>query len=140
MSDRGFRFWLARLLAPVAFFAAATLLVLLVQDSFDDNPADSSATLVITNEAGETVRVTTTFDTEQTSGEEPTETEAADEPPTVTEEEPEVPGQRFYRVQAGDNFESIAAQFGLTVADLERLNPRIDAVAIQVGQRVQLRE
>lgn len=140
MSDRGFRFWLARLLAPVAFFAAATLLVLLVRESFGDESNDSPATLVITNDAGETVRVTTTFEADETTDEEPADSEPADEAPTAADDDAEEPGQRFYRVRDGDTFESIAEQFGLSVAELQRLNPRIDAVAIQVGQRIRLRE
>lgn len=136
MSDRGFRFWLARLLAPVAFFAAATLLVLLVKESFDDESSNSPATLVVTNDAGETVRVTTTF---ETTDETPADSEA-ELTPTPPDTEPQEPGPRFYRVQDGDTFQSIAAQFGLTVAELQRLNPRVDAVAIQVEQRIRLRE
>ena len=138
MSERGLRFWFARLVAPIAFFAAATLLVLLVRDSFaDEASGTTTAALVVTNQDGEIVRVTTTFDEEPATAE--PDAVAAD----VTEAEPaegERPGPRFHRVKTGDTLEGIAAQRGITVAVLRQLNPRIDAVALTVGQRVRLRE
>lgn len=129
MSDRGFRFWLARLLAPIAFFAAATLLVLVVRESFTNGSDQTATTAVITNEAGEAVRVTT-VEAERAAG------QAADGTSGATGES----DPRFYRVHEGDTLDSIAARFGLTVAELERLNPGVDAVAIQVSQQIRLRE
>ena len=129
MSERGFRFWLARLLAPIAFFAAATLLVLVVRESFANGSDQSATTAVITNEAGEAVRVTT-VEVERAAG------QSADGTSGATGES----DARFYRVLEGDTLDSIAAKFGLTVVELQRLNPGVDAVAIQVRQRIRLRE
>jgi LysM repeat protein len=39
-------------------------------------------------------------------------------------------------VQAGDSLSSISAKTGISVADLESLNPGIDPNALQTGQRL----
>jgi LysM repeat protein len=41
-------------------------------------------------------------------------------------------------VTAGDTFYSIAKQFGTTVSKIQSLNPRVNAAALAVGQRVYL--
>ena len=58
----------------------------------------------------------------------------------TTEETTSSPGQRVkWTVKPGDTLSSIAAQFGTTVDDLERLNPNIDPSALQVGQTLVVR-
>jgi LysM repeat protein len=44
-----------------------------------------------------------------------------------------------WTVKQGDTLSSIAAQFGTTVAELERLNPAIDPATLQVGQTLVVR-
>jgi LysM repeat protein len=110
------RIWAARLAAPVAFFVAAFVLVSLVQGALDgdDNTAASPTT------------------TEATT---PTETQ----PPTTTGGTNSNPRRRFYRVRSGDTLESIAARFETTTDRLLELNPGIDPLALNPGQRIRLR-
>jgi LysM repeat protein len=42
-------------------------------------------------------------------------------------------------VRQGDTLEAIAAASGTTVAELRRLNPRLDPVRLQPGQKVRVR-
>ena len=105
------RVWAARLAAPVAFFAAATVLVILVESGL--NGGSSTAT---SPSAAPTLTSPTT-----SSG-----TSAAKKK------------KRFYRVKQGETLESIAAKFHTTTDDLVRLNPGIDALALQPGQRIRI--
>jgi LysM repeat protein len=110
------RIWAARLAAPVAFFVAAFVLVALVQgalDGDDDTAAPTTTTAATT----------------------PTGTE----PPTTTGETNTNPGRRFYRVRSGDTLESIAARFETTTDRLIELNPGIDPLALNPGQRIRIR-
>ena len=119
MVDLGrLREWGPRLLAPVAFFVAATVLILLVQNALSNDEAP--ATPPTTRSAPTTP--TTTPDTETA--------------PTGTIERPR---RRFYRVKSGDLLETIAAEFNTTPERLLELNPDIDPQALQVGQRIRLR-
>jgi LysM repeat protein len=54
--------------------------------------------------------------------------------PTVTQRH----APRYYRVKAGDSYGRIASRFGLTVARLERLNPRVQPTALFIGQRIRV--
>ncbi|MEZ5099745.1 MAG: LysM domain-containing protein [Thermoleophilia bacterium] len=134
MGARSFRFWMARVVAPIAFFAAAAFLVLLIRDSFSDDETDGAVEIQVTDGSGETVVVTTTFTvTERAPVEEPPESQ----PETETAPPRQIP--RFYRVRAGDTLESIATRFDVPVATLRELNPRVDPVALQRGARIKLR-
>jgi len=46
---------------------------------------------------------------------------------------------RFHRIARGETLGSIAARYGTTVDELERLNPRIDPVGLEVGVRIRVR-
>lgn len=103
------RTWAARLVAPLAFFAAATVLILLVQSGLSAGDSDNgttSATPTTTAPTGETAT---------TDGE-----------------------RRRYRVQRGDTLESIAEKFDTTVEALIELNPDIDPLALRPGQRIRV--
>ena len=134
MQERSLRFWMARLLAPIAFFAAATLLVLIVRESFDEDAAGRVATFEQTDAAGETVVVTTTL-TETEPAPATTEVASVDEETTVCTP----PRRATYRVKAGDTFESIAVRVCTSSASLKQLNPDVDSVALQTGQIVRIR-
>lgn len=109
------RAWAPRLLAPLAFFAAATLLVLIVHNSLN---ADSSSNEATPGANGPTTAATTTGRT--------------------TTNRP--PGQRrFYRIREGDTLDQIALRFDTTVDDLLRINPGIEANALTPGQRIRVR-
>jgi LysM repeat protein len=47
--------------------------------------------------------------------------------------------KRFYTIESGDTYGSIAARFGTTVAVLESLNPGVDEHALTVGQRIRVK-
>ena len=108
------RVWAARLAAPVAFFFAATVLVVLVQRGFEDD--DAVATGPTTTGAVATGPTETGGRTDTGRGNRP----------------------RFYRVRAGDTLESIAARFETDVAVLLELNPNIDPLALSPGQRIRI--
>ena len=122
------RSWGARLVAPVVFFAAVTLLVLVVQSSLDGFGGNEQATPTITTVAG---------------GEEvaPVEEDTSSELETAELTETEGTGssaKEFYSVQSGDTLESIAARFDTTVADLLELNPDIDPLTLATGSRIRV--
>ena len=45
----------------------------------------------------------------------------------------------YWKVHTGDSYDRIARKTGLTVAELERFNPRVDPATIRPGQRLKLR-
>jgi LysM repeat protein len=47
--------------------------------------------------------------------------------------------QRFYVVQGGDSLTGIASKTGVSLTQLESLNPGLDPNSLQMGQRVRLR-
>ena len=108
--------WGPRILAPVAFFAAATILIVIVNNSLgrDGERASPNASPPAATGGGPTTTGATT-------------TRGA---PTR---------RRFYRIQAGDTLEALALRFDTTVDDLLRLNPGIDANALTPGQRIRIR-
>ena len=136
MAERTIRFWLARVLAPLVFFAAATLLVLIVRESFDDDAAGRVATFEQTDASGETVVVTTTL-TESDPA--PTSTEDTVTQDPTTSEECTPPRRATYRVKVGDTFEAIAEKVCTTSTELKNLNPDVDSVALQPGNTLRIR-
>ena len=48
-------------------------------------------------------------------------------------------GSRTYTVKSGDTLSSISLATGVTLSRLNQLNPRLDAQALQPGQRITLR-
>jgi LysM repeat protein len=136
MEERSLRFWLARLLAPIAFFAAATLLVLIVRESFEDEPTSRVATFEQKGADGQTVIVTTTL-TETEPSSDVTETTTEAEATTSVACTP--PRRATYRVRAGDTFESIAVRVCSSSTTLKELNPDVDSVALQTGQTLRIR-
>jgi LysM repeat protein len=110
--------WGLRVLAPLAFFVAATVLVLLVQDALNaGNETASPAT--------ETQAATSGRPGAARTG---TGTGAGARPQ-----------RRFYVIRSGDTLETVAARFQTTVEDLVELNPNIDPNALQPGQRIRVR-
>jgi LysM repeat protein len=117
--DRDVRLWAPRVLAPLAFFTAATILVLLVHSSLNSNESGTTA-----SPAAQTA----------TGGAAGTATGG----PTTTRGSA-VRRKRFYQVRAGDTLEAIAARFDTTTADLLELNPEIDPLTLTPGQRIRIR-
>jgi LysM repeat protein len=46
--------------------------------------------------------------------------------------------RRTYRVKAGDTLSAISIKTGVSLATLERLNPKLDADTLHAGQKVRL--
>lgn len=109
--DRG-RIWLTRIVAPIVFVLAVVVLVVVVQRALDDGPASSASTAG----SGTAVEVTTDLG----------ETDAAPEK------------KKFYKVKTGDTLEAIATRFGTSVEVLLTLNPDVDPLALEPGQRVRV--
>lgn len=106
------RVWAARLAAPVAFLVAAIVLVWLVQSAISSNGTEEASP---PGQSG----------------------------PTVTEPGPTTTTtgsrrKRFYKVRNGDTLESIAAKSDTTVEELTRLNPGIDPLSLNPGERIRV--
>lgn len=113
------RVWAARFAAPVAFFLAAIVLVLIVQSAIGSESTQTETTNPATAPAA-------------------TPPPAAGPPPTATEQQ-QSQRRRFYRVRRGDTLELIAERFDTDVERLLALNPGIDPLQLTVGQRIRVR-
>jgi LysM repeat protein len=110
VNDPRLRIWALRLAAPLAFFIAATVLVILI-----DNGLSGGSTTTTSPTP------TASIPSGNTTG-------------TSTDKKK----KKVYRVKAGDTLESIAAKFNTTVDDLLALNPGIDPLALSPGQRIRV--
>ena len=124
VDGRRTRNWGARVIAPVAFFAAVTLFVLVVQSSLHKNAGKKATPITITAPA------TSAADTS---------TPSAPAPPATTATIGTATQKEVYRVKSGDTLESIAARFNTTVAALLELNPNIDPLALRPDQKIRVR-
>ena len=102
---------IAHYAAPVAFLLGVTIAVLLVHSAFD-NGGKTTSTLGPTP--------TTTAQTTSTS------TAAGAK-------------KRFYAVRPGDTFGTIADKEGISVEQLQALNPGTSSNALQVGQKLRVK-
>ncbi len=122
MSEPDRTSWGARLLAPLAFFTAATILVLLVHSSLNPgSDADSPAA------------------TERAAGSDNRPRQGQGSGTQAGSQNQPQRQRRFYRVREGDTLGGIAAEFDTTVDDLVALNPGIDPTGLTPGQRVRVR-
>ncbi len=64
----------------------------------------------------------------------PRKTPAAHVKPTVR-----VAAKRVYVVRAGDTLTTIAASTGVSVAQLQRLNPQVEPTSLFIGDKIRLR-
>jgi LysM repeat protein len=103
----------ARYAAPAAFLLAVTIAVLLIRSGLSGGGTT-------TTEQGLTTRQATT--------------RAA----TVTTRK-RSNAARYYTVVSGDTFGAIAAKTGITVEQLQRLNPTVSSNALRVGQRLRVK-
>jgi LysM repeat protein len=96
--------------APVAFLAAVTVAVLLVHSGLSHHRHGATTT---TQPVVQTASTTTgTVQTHQ--------------------------AKRFYAVQTGDTFGTIASKEGISVTQLQALNPGVSSNALQVGQKLRV--
>ena len=112
------RVWIARFAAPLAFFFAATVLIILVQRALESDSGEARTDGTSTREV-ETDRTTT-------------ETE-----PTSTL--PRGCQKARYTVKGGDTLESISAKCDVPLSDLLEFNPSIDPLALNPGDRIRIR-
>ena len=61
--------------------------------------------------------------------------------PTLPVSHPRVARRRFYRIRPGDTLSTISVKTGVSVPELQQLNPATaaDPNALQTGQRLRLR-
>ncbi len=48
-------------------------------------------------------------------------------------------GAEYYSVQSGDTFGTIATRYGITITQIESLNPGVSSNALVVGQRIRVK-
>ena len=107
------RLWAARFAAPLAFFVAATILIVLIQAGLNSGSSEAASSAAPTVSSAGTTSVGTTTTTQHKK-------------------------KKFYRVHNGDTLESIAAKFDTTVDDLLALNPNVDPLALSPGQKLRV--
>lgn len=115
------RVWVARLAAPLAFFFAATVLVVLVQRGLESGDGEAGVN------SGST---STEVDTSTTAATTPDGTTTTAAGPCL---------RNRARVREGDTLESIAARCDVPVDQIIELNPGIDPLALTPGQVVRIR-
>lgn len=106
------RVWAARLIAPLAFFGAATIFIILIQAGLNGGSSEAATTRSVP-----TVSAPTTTAASANTG------------PRK---------KKFYRVKSGDTLESIAAKFNTTVDDLLALNPTVDPLALSPNEKLRV--
>jgi LysM repeat protein len=106
----------ARFLAPIALVAFAFALYTVVQNARDDGGASSSS-----NTPAQTT---------------PAKSRSAGH----SSKKSKAHLKKAHRVQPGETPSSIALKYGITVKQLERLNPDMDPQALTVGERLRLRK
>jgi LysM repeat protein len=104
----------AHVAAPFLFLAAVTVAVLLIRAGLESGSSGPKSTVTV-------------------------QTQTAPARATTTKHEPRPGAQQFYTVQTGDTFSSISVKTGVSIADLERLNPRVSSNALHVGQRLRVK-
>ena len=95
--------------APVALLAGVTIAVLLIHSALGGHRGSTTATTTIAT----TSRTTTGT--------------------------PRSAAKKYYVVQTGDTFGTIAAKVGVTVERLQALNPGVSSNALRVGQKLRIR-
>jgi LysM repeat protein len=101
--------------APIAFLVAATVALLLVRSALRH---DSSQPVATTRP--------------------PVTTRATASQPTTTSRRKPGAKARYYVVQAGDTFGTIAAKSGVSVAQIEQLNPNVASTSLHIGQKIRV--
>jgi LysM repeat protein len=110
------RVWAARLIAPLAFFGAATIFIILIQAGLNGGSSEAATTTSVPTVSAPTTTAASTN--------------------TNTNTGPRK--KKFYRVKSGDTLESIAAKFNTTVDDLLALNPTVDPLALSPNEKLRV--
>jgi LysM repeat protein len=112
----------ARFLAPLSLVAVVVAVVVIVQSNRSSSDAGAGTT-------------TSTQSDRPSGGDGASTTEASDRKGGERKRR----NRRTYVVKPGDILSTVAEKTGLTVTELQELNPDIDPQALQVGQRLKLR-
>ena len=118
-AGRGRRPSVARYAAPTLFLVAVTIAVLLIRAGLG-----GGAKSVTTTRSGPVTHPST----------------ASTPPPGTTRQgATTTTSGRFYRVGVGDTFGSISAKTGVSIAQIQQLNPGVSSNSLQVGQRLRVK-
>jgi LysM repeat protein len=103
----------ARYAAPAAFLLGVTIAVLLIRSGLSGGSSPQTTTRGPVTRTATTLARTTTRTTRS--------------------------ARTSYTVQGGDTFGSIAAKEGISVEELQALNPGVSSNALRVGQRLRVK-
>lgn len=117
MTRRPIRAWIARFAAPAAFLLAVTIAVLLVRSALADGEGGGSSTVPVSTAAATTSATRT----------------------TPQRRPARKPARRFYVIESGDTFGTVADRFDTTVEALQALNPDVSSNSLVVGQRIRVK-
>ena len=120
---------LTRYGAPAAFLVAVTIAVILIKAGLNGGSGSTTTVGTLPTTSTATKPVTTPKLVLTT----PTATL------TGTTTETTTPGAEYYVVQSGDTLGSIAQKYNTTVDELTTLNPGIDPIGLNIGQRVRVK-
>ena len=110
----------ARFLAPLALIAVLLAFVMVINNSGGSDSSNSADTTTDTSASTTKSAAKTTV----TKAKRAVKKKAA---------------QKTYTVQAGDSFNVIAGKTGITVEQLQELNPNADSGQLQVGQKLRVK-
>jgi LysM repeat protein len=105
-----------RYAAPAAFLLAVTVAVVLIRAGMNSGSGSPGTTTLAQTSTHKTVAVATTT--------------------TIAKK---TTAKRYWTVQAGDTFGSIASQSGVPVATIEQLNPTVKSTSLFIGEKLRLR-
>jgi LysM repeat protein len=118
--------------APAAFLLAVTVAVLVVRSGLETAAVTQTQT---TAPPPGTVATTTVTGRSVPAKQNPKPTPK----PKTTTTTTQAPAAQYYTVVAGDTFGVISSRTGVTVAELERLNPNVESTALYIGQRIRIK-
>jgi hypothetical protein len=98
-----------RYAAPAAFLLAVTVAVILVRSGLEHGPSNPRATTT-TRRIPPSPQVSTTAN-----------------------------NREYWRVRAGDTFGVISAKTGVSVARIQRLNPKVTSTSLFIGEKVRIK-
>jgi LysM repeat protein len=113
----------SRWLAPLALLAALAAVLMIVSATTGDGEGDSDK------------GSTSTQERRASGGKKKDRTSTSTNARTST-----TPQRKTYTVRPGDTLASISERTGVSVEELEELNPTIDANSLSVGDKIKLTE
>ena len=99
-----------RYAAPAAFLVAVTIAVALVRSGLEHGSSGARTTTTTTRTIPSSPQVSTTAN-----------------------------GREYWKVRAGDTFGVISTQTGVSVARIQRLNPKVTSTSLFIGEKVRIK-